>query len=279
MTIHKQDGSTQTINYTDAANITALQLDTVDTSVTEIKNNFLRGCTGLSGKLDLSFLSNITKIDDHFLQGCSTINELDLTPLANVKTIGNYFLNDCTALATVNFNVLSNLTSIGGYFLSGCTTLPASLSFSNLNKVTKIGERFLQNCTTLTSVDLSGFVNVTEIGYYFLRGCTSLLNIDMSNMISLGKVDEGFLWGIGSNDPVRRIQSLILPQRAVWNLVSWGNTNTGSTDDEVKAELAKLFGDAGESAAKLIHCGGYLKQYKTYENNRMWKLARDYMTE
>eukprot|EP00760_Papus_ankaliazontas_P028006 PhM_4_TR3474/c1_g2_i1/m.77882 len=73
--------------------------------------------------LDLSPLTNVTKIGNNFLHGCSRLTSLDLSPLANVRHIGSGFLDGCGALTSLDLSPLKNVTQIGVFFLHGCTAL------------------------------------------------------------------------------------------------------------------------------------------------------------
>eukprot|EP00760_Papus_ankaliazontas_P039477 PhM_4_TR9581/c1_g1_i2/m.92456 len=83
-----------------------------------------------------------------FLSGYSRFLSLDLSPLTNVTRIGPWFLGQCSGLTTLDLSPLANVMEIGDGFLSYCSGL-SSLDLSPLTKLTKIGRSFLCDCSGL----------------------------------------------------------------------------------------------------------------------------------
>ena len=73
--------------------------------------------------LDLTALSNVTKIEDAFLCGCEALTTLDLTPLNNVTKIENDFLGNCKSLTSLALSPLIKVKNVGSYFSANCTSL------------------------------------------------------------------------------------------------------------------------------------------------------------
>ena len=92
--------------------------------VRRLSEKFLQGWTGLIA-VDLTNLSNVTKLGGYFLCGCSGLQSLDLSPLSNVTNLGGLFLNGCSGLQSLDVSPLSNVTNLGGNLVcfSGCIGL------------------------------------------------------------------------------------------------------------------------------------------------------------
>lgn len=125
--LHFEDKNGQ-IHDICAQDITKVQVEFCDPTVTEIKDNFLRGCLYLDpdeeNPINLSGLNNIRKIGNDFLRYARSgttpnTRTLDLTSLTSVKEIGTDFLLEQTVFNKIDLSASSNLTSIGSKFING----------------------------------------------------------------------------------------------------------------------------------------------------------------
>ena len=137
----------------------------------------LNNCVINNNIKNIKILKTPNFIDNKFLFCCSNLESIDLSKLSNVTKIGNRFLFICSKLESIDLNGLSNVTSIGNSFLSFCYKLE-SIHLNPLSNVTSIGDRFLYGCHRLKSIDLSPFSNVTEIGDEILICCFNLKSIN-----------------------------------------------------------------------------------------------------
>ena len=152
-----------------------------------VPRTFLQECTGLT-TLDLSPLSQLTKIYKAFLSGCTKLTTLDLSPLSQVREVHGAFLQGCTGLTTLDLSPLSQVREVDT-FLEGCTEL-TTLDLSPLSQVMRVHEGFLRGCTGLTALDLSPLSQLTKIYGEFLQGCTGLTSLDFGPLTQLRKVHE-----------------------------------------------------------------------------------------
>lgn len=135
-------------------------------------DSLLEGCCNLK-KIDLSPLSQVTRIGFGFLSKCSGLVNLDLNPLSKVKNIGSEFLAGCSGLTSLDFSSMNQVTNIELCFLQNCSSL-TNIDFSSMNQVMWIGENFLYGCNKLTHLNLSAFKNVIIVGRHFLHHCAGL---------------------------------------------------------------------------------------------------------
>ena len=172
--------------------LTALDLSAVS-CVTEIRDEFLHGCTTLTS-IDLSGLTRLTRIGTSFLANCSNLKVVDLSPLRNVTHIHDRFLAFCTSLTSVDLSPLCNVTQIDNHFLDLCRSLK-EVDLSPLRNVTQIRTSFLSYCTSLTELDLSPLSRVTHFGKDPADYCTSLRSIYLTGCSSAvsSRVREGEL--------------------------------------------------------------------------------------
>lgn len=171
----------------------------VDTSnLTSIGTNFMANCDNYNHPLDLS---GITSLPNNFLYGCTEFNSaLDIS---NVTTIGDNCLAEC-----LSFNQpisAPNATSVGDSFLycgfsfNNTVSLPSATSVGNmflcdcsvldttpvLTAIATIGNWFLGN-DVLFDKDLS-LAKISNTGNYFLSGCTSFNHtLTLSNVLTVG---------------------------------------------------------------------------------------------
>ncbi|MBX9805288.1 MAG: leucine-rich repeat domain-containing protein [Alphaproteobacteria bacterium] len=174
-------------------NVGKLRLVDNDHLCTEIGNEFLHECTGLTS-LDTSGLRNVKSIGDTFLGRCLNLTSLDTTGLQNLESIEKGFLRNCPNLTSLDTRGLQNVKSIGDEFLMQCTGL-TSLDTSGLQKVESIGNDFLLSCSNLTSLNMSKLQKVESIGWQFLMGCTGLTSLDMSKLQKVESIGDVFLYG------------------------------------------------------------------------------------
>lgn len=76
---------------------------------------FLSGCT----RLNLSVLpsSQVTEIRGNFLWGCSSLTALDLSSFSQVTKVLECFVRTCTGLTSVDLGALSHVKRISDSFL------------------------------------------------------------------------------------------------------------------------------------------------------------------
>ncbi|CAO4835579.1 MAG: hypothetical protein CNLJKLNK_00471 [Holosporales bacterium] len=134
---------------------------------------FLSGFS-VSGVLDLSGLTKVTKIDSNFLNYHLELTKVILPP--HLTCIGMFFLIGCTGLTAIDLSFFAQITKIRSEFLSGCTGLTA-IDLSPLAGVKSVDSFFLIGCTGLTAIDLSPLAGVKSVGRCFLRGCTGLRTV------------------------------------------------------------------------------------------------------
>ena len=75
--------------------------------ITTILDGFLEDCIGLLS-VDLTPLSQVTRIQSDFLSGCSGLTSIDLTPLSNVEEISDGFLAFCSGLSVVDMSPMTS---------------------------------------------------------------------------------------------------------------------------------------------------------------------------
>eukprot|EP00760_Papus_ankaliazontas_P022589 PhM_4_TR18885/c2_g2_i1/m.76530 len=154
-----------------------VELTLPSTPATSIPDSFL-WCNSRLTSVDMSTLTNVTKIGLNFLYGCARLPSLDLSAMTNVREIGGSFLYGCMALSSVDLSPLANVRKIQTYFLYFCSSL-TSVDLSPLANVREFGLGTLARCSALTSVDLSPLTNVSLIGKAFLYECGSLQFVDL----------------------------------------------------------------------------------------------------
>eukprot|EP01060_Flectonema_neradi_P004767 TRINITY_DN13114_c0_g1_i1.p1 TRINITY_DN13114_c0_g1~~TRINITY_DN13114_c0_g1_i1.p1 ORF type:complete len:255 (+),score=46.53 TRINITY_DN13114_c0_g1_i1:111-875(+) len=92
--------------------------------ISEIGNDFLRGCDGML-TVDMTQLKSVTTIGGGFLCRCNSVTTLDLKPLGNVTTIGWGFLWGCSSLTSIELMHLKRLVQVESYlFLGDCSEIP-----------------------------------------------------------------------------------------------------------------------------------------------------------
>ena len=166
-----------TINKT---TVTDLVIQTIDSSVESIPNNFAYGCSSLES-VDLSGFSGLKTIGYSFMSGCSSLTDIDLSYLNGVTSIDYNFLVNCSSLSNIDLSFMSEVTSVGSQFLMGCSSL-VNLDLTPLAKVETIGVQFLSGCSGLTYLDCSPLVSIQSIGNRFLNYCNNLTKVNMGSI-------------------------------------------------------------------------------------------------
>jgi hypothetical protein len=123
-------------------------------------------------------IGTIHVLYDGLLMGCSGLTRIDLSPLSQVTKVGFYFLSGCSGLTSIDLGPLKNVTEVGHAFLQGCSRL-TGIDLSPLSNVTKVGSFFLA-FTGLTGIDLNPLSKVTEVGSCLLEGCAGIAIADLA---------------------------------------------------------------------------------------------------
>ena len=127
----------------------------IPNSVTSIGNYAFRGCSGLTGELNIT--NSVTEIGFEAFAWC---NGLTSVVIGNsVTSIGNAAFRDCSGLTSISIG--NSVTSIGNDAFRNCNRLT---SVNIGNSVTSIGEYAFFDCTELHSLIFNA-VNCTSIGY------------------------------------------------------------------------------------------------------------------
>ena len=171
-------------------------LDLIDfesfTSLQEIGEGFIRGCSSLKLILNISTLfENVRTIGNAFMMMCSSITELDLSMCSSVESVGNEFARDCKNLHSIDISGLTNITSIGDAFLMDCFVLK-EIDFSNLSSLTSVGDSFLQGCHKLKTVNFDNLY-LTKVGRNCLKQCFLLTEEPLMILTSNCDDDDGRL--------------------------------------------------------------------------------------
>ena len=115
--------------------------NSVPYSVTSIRTEAFRGCTGLTS---VTIPNSVTSIGDRAFYGC--IGLTSVTIPNSVTSIGDDAFHGCTSLTSIE--IPNSVTSIGDYAFSGCTGLT---SVTIPNSVTSIGNGAFSACNGLTT--------------------------------------------------------------------------------------------------------------------------------
>ena len=157
----------------------------------------------LVSMLDLTRLHNLTSVGavghrgyrrEAFLSRCTTLTTVDLSALTNVTKLGSGFMSDCKHLTTVQLRGLDSVTEVGYDFLSHCERL-TSLDLRGLENLATVGTHFLSKCERLRSLDLASLCGLKVIGDSFLS-CVSphLTALDFTALTQVTSVGDNFLW-------------------------------------------------------------------------------------
>jgi hypothetical protein len=141
----------------------------IPNSVTSIRNDAFRGCTGLTS---IIIPNSVTNIAGGAFLGTSLTN---VTIPNSVTSIGDYAFSD-TSLT--NVTIPNSVTSIGTYVFSYCGYLT---SVTIPNSLTSIGSLAFYFCENLTSVTIPN--GVTSIGDHAFSH-TSLTNVTIPNSVT-----------------------------------------------------------------------------------------------
>jgi hypothetical protein len=115
----------------------------------------LNNCVINNNITNIKILKTPNFINDDFLSYCHKLESIDLSGLSNVTKIGGWFLMNCSNLTNIDLSPFSNVTEIGSWFLYGCHHLK-SIDLSPLSNVTKIRDYCLYNCYNLKSINSRG---------------------------------------------------------------------------------------------------------------------------
>lgn len=172
----------------------------IPTSVKEIENEALAGCTNLE-KITVPFIgtsiNSLAAFGSIFgtksmanlkevvvLQGETVVekafkdfsNIVTITLPQNVSSIGNEAFSGCSSLTTIN-NIPTNLTKINKNSFANCAKLDMNIITSLLSSstLTIIEDGAFQGCTTIKSLVIPE--NIKHIGLGAFEGCTSITDV------------------------------------------------------------------------------------------------------
>ena len=132
--------------------------------------------------IDLSPLSNVTKIGQYFMAYCNQLESIDLTPFSKVTEIGSTFLITCDALTTIDLSPLVSLREVGTCFLFSCKSI-TTINVT-LGSLQTVGAYFINSCLSLASVDLTSLINIKEVGNDFMVMCPSLSTVAVGPLLA-----------------------------------------------------------------------------------------------
>jgi len=166
---------------------------TVASTVTDIAEGALAGCTTLTG-IDLSATS-ITEIPESAFAGCANLTTVILP--STCTTIGANAFAGCTKLATLT---APGVTTVGNDSFRACsalTTSPSTIraagafSFAqsgvtsvDLAGMTSVGEGAFAGCESLTTATVAAGATLPDAVF---AGCTALAVSDWSGVTSFGQ--------------------------------------------------------------------------------------------
>ena len=166
---------------------------TVASTVTDIAEGALAGCTTLTG-IDLSATS-ITEIPESAFAGCSNLTTVILP--STCTTIGANAFAGCMKLATLT---APGVTTVGNDSFRACsalTTSPSTIraagafSFAqsgvtsvDLAGMTSVGEGAFAGCESLTTATVAAGATLPDAVF---AGCTALAVSDWSGVTSFGQ--------------------------------------------------------------------------------------------
>lgn len=137
------------------------------TTITNIPDNFLNGCTKLTQLGDtpnvITIPDHITEIGEGAFSGCSAITTVDFN---KVTTIKGYAFQGCSRLTTVTWNNVETIGD-GAFFDAGFTEL------SLPDSVKEIGGLSFFRCESLTTTNIN---NVETVGEKAFSGCIALVD-------------------------------------------------------------------------------------------------------
>ena len=177
-------GCTNLVNC-DISSLTTLTND-------EALSNFCRGCTNLTGTLDLSNLTTINGISimEYAFPGASftDINFSSLETINGRNAMNNAFYS-CDGLTSISF---PSLTTVSGYAsMSSAFTRCSNLIEVDLSSLITINDNNTFNhafdyCTKLTTIDLSSLTTITGSGLAaFSMFNTALTTVLLTSLSSI----------------------------------------------------------------------------------------------
>lgn len=166
---------TEIEGFNDCVNMTGI---TIPSSVTKIKSNAFKNCTGLTGTLEIP--DSVTFIGALSFYGCSGLTGLKLGSSmtnSNLTTIRGQAFYGCTGL-TGALQIPNRVTEIYGLAFSSCAHLTSLVlgSSASSSSLTKIYSYAFSLCTRLTGA-LQIPDKVTEIGDYAFERCAGLSSV------------------------------------------------------------------------------------------------------
>jgi len=144
----------------------SVQYGGVTYTVTSIGNYAFRGCSGLTGNLNIP--NSVTLIATSAFSACSGLTSLTIPN--SVTSIATSAFSACSGLT--NLTIPNSVISIGNSAFEGCTGLT---SLTIPNSVISIGINAFRGCTGLTSLTIPN--SVTSIGNEAFRSCSGLEQI------------------------------------------------------------------------------------------------------
>ncbi len=147
-------------------------IDGVTYTVTSIKYDAFRGCTGLTL---VAIPESVTSIGGYAFQDCTGLTSIAIPE--SVTSIGDYAFDSCTGLSYATF--LNSVASIGNNAFYKCSSLT---EVTLGNSVTSIGNDAFNYCKGLTSIIIPN--SVTTIGNNAFYCCTGLTEVTLGNSVT-----------------------------------------------------------------------------------------------
>lgn len=124
---------------------------------------------------DLVIPNSITSIKGQVFRGCTGLTSLTIPN--GVTTIGNYAFAGCSGLTSVT--IPNSVNKMGYEVFSGCSNL---ISITIPSSITRIENDSFSHCSSLQSVTISN--GVTSIGYNSFGHCSSLSSVKIPKSVT-----------------------------------------------------------------------------------------------
>lgn len=245
------------LNINGCTGITSLDLSSannlirLDIGGTVIASIDLSGCgelldffasgSSLTGDLDYTYLTNLSRID---LSNSIGVTSLDVS---NISTLHYLILSGCSGVTTLNTTGCTGLMEVN---ING--TQISTISMTNYTSLMSIEAA---GCTKLTSIDVTGCTEFawialegcTALQSLKLNGCTKIMTLDMSDNLTYIDISNTKLSAFDSSG-MSNIRIFMCMYATNLTSISLGNATTLSTLNVIGCSSA-LNIDLSESSA------------------------------